>query len=195
MKVCAAWIATLLAVLIMPGCGTSPAANFYSLTANTLAVPAQPGNPYRVQITRTTVPELVDRPQLVLRHGAHQVTIEEYARWADPLKNQIPRAVADNLAKLLGGAQVFVYPQASDADCLVALNIERFDSMAGDAVTVEVWWTVQLPRNGASRSGRSAVHEAVSGDGYDALVAAHARALAAVSQDIARAMDLLRSSG
>jgi len=41
---------------------------------------------------------------------------------------------------------------------------------------------------GGVKTGQSAVREPAGGPGYDALVAAHVRALAAVSRDIAAAI-------
>jgi len=52
---------------------------------------------------------------------------------------------------------------------------------------VEVAWQV-IPAKGAARAGLSSAREATGGPGYDALVAAHGRALAAVSRDIALAI-------
>ena len=196
MKFHPALVATLLAVPVLFGCGTSPKATFYSLTSSNPPDTSQPAAPYRIAIGPVMVPELVDRPQMVLRIGANKVMIAEYARWAEPLKSEIPRVIAANLTFLIGGAQVSTYPQNTnaDADCQVFIDLQRFDSTLGDAATLEVLWTVLLPKSGKLRGGRSAVREAAGVDGYDALVAAHARALAAVSHDIAQAIDSLRTA-
>jgi len=74
------------------------------------------------------------------------------------------------------------------------IDLQRFDSTLGDAATLDVLWTVRLAGSGKLRGGRSAVREAAGVDGYDALVAAHARALASVSRDIAQAIDALRTA-
>jgi hypothetical protein len=49
-------------------------------------------------------------------------------------------------------------------------------------------WTVHNIRNGKTRSGRTVAREPVQGDGFQALAAAHSRALAKVSIDIAAAI-------
>ena len=74
------------------------------------------------------------------------------------------------------------------------IDLQRFDSTLGDAATLDVLWTVRLAGSGKLRGGRSVVREAAGVDGYDALVAAHARALASVSRDIAQAIDALRTA-
>jgi uncharacterized protein len=192
-----ALVTVLIGIATCPGCGTSPAARFYSLTSRNLDTVSQTGAAFRIAVGGVAVPEIVDRPQIVLRQGANQVTIAEFARWAEPLKYQVPRAIAENLTVLLNGAQVFVYPKSADveADCQVLLDLQRFDSTLGDAVTVEVLWTVRLAEGGKIRNGRSVVRESISAEGYDALVAAHARALATVSRDIAKAIESLRAPG
>ena len=73
-----------------------------------------------------SVPELVDRPQLVVRLGANQVALEEQARWAEPLRGAIARVVAANLAAALG-ARV-VGQRNGDPDYRVTLDVQRFDS-------------------------------------------------------------------
>jgi hypothetical protein len=46
-------------------------------------------------------------------------------------------------------------------------------------------WTVHSTAGGETRSGRTVAREAVQGDGFDVLAAAHSRALAKMSGDIA----------
>jgi len=55
-------------------------------------------------------------------------------------------------------------------------------------VTIDALWTVRRASGGEPRTGRSVVHEPTGGDGYDALVAAHGRALATVSRDVAESI-------
>ena len=187
-----ALIAALLAFPVLAGCGSSPKSTFYTLSSGAAPAPAPATAPLSVAIAAVTVPDIVDRPQFVVRVAANQVTINEFARWAAPLKDEIPRVIADNLTRLLNGARVATHPQAgnTDTDYLVRIGVQRFDSALGDAATVEVLWSVRPPKGGAPRTGRSVVREPVQGKDYDALVAAHSRALAAVSREIA---DALRS--
>jgi len=188
--------AALLAVALLAGCGSSPKTNFYTLSSRT-PPPAAPAAvaPYRVAIGAVAVPDVVDRPQLVTRSGANQLNLDEFSRWAEPLKSEIPRVIAANLSRELDGALVYTYPQSSTvaADCKVQIEVQRFDSVPGEAATVEVLWSVQ-PAKGQAKSGRAVVREAAGGAGNDALVAAHSRALAAVSVDIAAAVRAARAA-
>jgi len=183
-----------LTVGLLGGCGSTPQASFYTLSSEALRERVETGPAYGVVIDPVTVPEVVDRPQLVLRTASNQVTIAEQARWAEPLKTEIPRVVADNLAQLLEGARVTAYPQRAFPDTAyrVTIDVQRFDSALGDAATVQVSWTVRALKAGPTRSGSIVAREPVQGAGYAALVAAHGRALAAVSTQIA---DAIRAAG
>ena len=188
-------LAAVLATAALAACGSSPKANFYTLSSAAPPPPAPAATaPYRIAIGAVTVPDAIDRPQIVTRTGTNQVTIDEFARWAEPLQGEIPRVIAANLSRDVPGALVSTYPQSAgmDADCKVLIEVQRFDSAPGDAATIEVLWTLR-PAKGASSSGRSVTREATGGPGYDPLVAAHSRALASVSRDIAEAVRALRA--
>jgi len=182
-------LVVLLAAAALTGCGSSPKASFYSLSAGPAPATDEAKAPHTITIAiaPVSVPELVDRPQFVVRAGENQVTINEFERWAGPLRSEIPRVIADNLAQFIPGASVFVYPQSANVDAHVRVLIEvrRFESAPGDAVTVEVLWVVQTAKASARQSGRSVVREATDKAGYEAVAAAHSRALIAVSRDIA----------
>jgi uncharacterized protein len=185
--------ALLLAATALAGCA-SQTADFYTLSVEARADSARPASAFSVVVGATTVPELIDRPQIVVHGGTNQVDIDEFARWAEPLKSQIPRVIAGNLAQLLNSQRVSVYPDIGEAASAyrVRANVERFDAQPGEAVIVDVVWTVSPPGNGAPQgaplSGRSIVRESVAGPGYGPLVAAWSRALGTVSGDIAAAI-------
>ena len=64
-----------------------------------------------------------------------------------------------------------------------------------DSATLNAIWTVRRTKDGKTQAGRTAVREPSTGMGYDALVAAHSRALARLSQDIAERIRLLGQRG
>ncbi len=188
-----------LAVLMLAGCGMSPSVQFYTLSSSAAPVggDATPATAIpSIGLGPITLPDVVDRPQFVVRTGANEVVIAEEHRWAEPLKSIIPRVIAENLSHLLGVKQVWSYPQsaADKADVRVLVDVQRFDSAPGEAATIDVYWTVHQGES-ASVSGRSLVKEAAGGSGYGMLAAAHSRALAAVSRDIAAAIRATETAG
>ncbi len=70
----------------------------------------------------------------------------------------------------------------------MAINVQRFESVPGESVPIDAVWTVHETAGGEPRSGRTIARETVQGKDFEALAAAHSRALAAVSADIAAAI-------
>lgn len=178
-----------LAVALLAGCSSSPKVTFYTLNVaatNEASAPALNS----VAIGSITLPDLLDRPQLVVRTSANRVEILETHRWAESLKSEIPRIIASDLGILLKPARVSTYPQNAglEADYRVLLDIQRFEMTAGEGVSLEALWSVRRSNGGVPKTGRTVVSEPASAVGYDALVAAQSRALAVVSRDLAQAL-------
>ena len=180
-------IAVAVAVLVLAaGCSSSPPVHYYTLAAEQSAEKADALNgAYTVAVGPVTVPNAVDRPQFVIQVASNRVVLVDDQRWAEPLNSAIPRAIASDLGQLLGVATV-MFPQDSLADVKyrVAIEIRNFVSVPGEAATVEVSWTVFGPHDAVKR-GQLLAREPVKEAGYDALVAAHGRALMRVSREVA----------
>ena len=181
------WFAwTAIVLTLFAGCATSPASKFYTLSPVQVVEQSSGTKPVMIAIDPVTVPELVDRSQIVTTLDANRVSIDEFARWAEPLKSQIPRVLAADLVQFIPGAIVSTYPQRVDDNAYrISVDVQAFDSSTNGTVTMAVIWSVRPPKRGEKVSGRSVVHEAAGGPGYDALVRAHSRALASVASDIA----------
>jgi uncharacterized lipoprotein YmbA len=138
----------------------------------------------------------VDRPQLVMRVATNQVSLLDQHHWAEPLRSEIPRVVATNLARQLPSAQVSGYARngGGEPDFRVRVDINDFDSVPGEGVRLEAQWSVQRGAAGDGRFGRSAIRVPVGGTGYDALVAAHGQAMARMSKDIADAIQAMQAT-
>src|SRR5262249_27258017 len=161
-------------------CGTSPPERFYTLASDPLPRAAASTPAYTVVVGPVTVPEIVDRPQLVVRTSPTRVDVVELARWAAPLKSEIPRVIADQLARLLDGARTSSSSERTSGppDYRVQIDVRRFESSLQNGATIEASWTIRT-REGASIDGQSSATEAAGAD-YDALVAAHGRALSTI---------------
>jgi uncharacterized protein len=179
-------------------CGASAPSHFYTLDS-TATPEGAPAADYAVAVGPVSVPASVDRPQFVVQTGANRVAIDEFNRWAAPLDENIARVVAGDLSALLGTPRVAVAPLGNfDPAYRVTLDVQRFESVAGESVLVEAVWVVRASSGvgmgtgetgtGAVRSGRTVAREPVQGRGFDALAAAHSRALVQVSRDIAAAI-------
>ena len=184
---------TMLCALgaLIAGCVSTPESRFFTLNATMNH--AVESSSMSVVVGPVSVPAEVDRPQIVVSTGPNQVTLEEYNRWASPLANNISRVVAENLVDLLGTHRVSLFQQSIpvDGDFRVAIEVQTFDSAPGDAATLNAVWVVRRARDGKSDTGRTTVREATADKSYEALAAAHSRAVYRMSQDIAGAVRAL----
>jgi len=182
-------IAIALTAVAAAGCASAPS-RFYTLnstaTATTNGLPAAS---YSVALGPVTVPAAVDHPQFTVQVEPNRVELEEFNRWAEPLNQNIASVVAGDLAALLGTSQVAAGPLANfQPDYSVNIRIQRFDSVRGQSAQVEALWVVHKSAGGAIQSGHTIASEPVTDASFDSLAAAHSRALAKVSADIAAAI-------
>jgi uncharacterized lipoprotein YmbA len=189
------WLATAATALLLSACGTTASARFYTLTSTSTAATAPPLN-VTVVVGPVSIPGTVDRQEFVTTSGSNSVELHSFNLWAEPLADGVARSVAGDLSVLLGAPSVAVAPLANfTAAYRVTLRVQRFESTLNQSVTIDAVWVVRKDSGGASQSGRTVAHEAVAGEGFDALAAAHSRALAAVSADIAAAIRASAAGG
>src|SRR5438093_5775981 len=179
-----------LAAAAGSGCRASAPARFYTLDAIATADSGAPAGTYAVAVGPVSIPPLVDRPQFVVQVAPNRIALDEFNRWASPLDDNIARAVAGNLAILLGTPRVAAGPLVPNLGPAyrVAIDVQRFESVPGAPVLVDAVRAGREPAGRDARSGRTIARETVAGAGFDALAAAHSRALAKVSADIAAAI-------
>jgi uncharacterized lipoprotein YmbA len=67
----------------------------------------------------------------------------------------------------------------------VTIDVQRFDSIPGEAAAFEAVWVVRETTGSAIRSGRTVAREPVDGTDFGTLAGAHSRALRTLSTDIA----------
>ena len=185
-------ISRLLSIALIAGvaggCASSPPPRFYTLSCTAIAdgAPAGLGG---ILVGPVTIPAAVDRPQFVAQVAANRVEIEDFDLWAAPLADSIGRVIAGDLAALLGTPNVAVAPVANFAPAYrVTISVQRFESVPGDSALVEAIWAVRRSAGDDIRSGHTVAREAAQGKDFVALAAAHSRALAKMSTDIASAI-------
>jgi uncharacterized protein len=182
-----AQLITIALVTAVAGCSTAPS-RFYSLTS-TATANGSLATPATVMVGPVTIPASVDQPEFVVQVAANRVQVDEFNRWVSPLNDGIARAVAGDLVVLLGTPEVASAELENFApDYRVTIDVQRFESVQGQAATLEAVWTVRKTAGGGVLSGRTVTREPVQGQSFDALAAAHSQALAKMSGDIAAAI-------
>ncbi len=176
------------AVAAAAGCGTSAPTKYYTLASTATAADAPPVH-LGVMVGPVSIPESVDRPNFVVQIAPNRVEVDEFNRWVAPLGDGIARTVTADLATLLQTPDVATAPFANfDPVYRVTIDVQRFESVQGDAALVDAVWSVRKVAGGETRSGRTVAREALQGESYEAIAAAHSRALAKLSADIATAI-------
>ena len=179
-----AWLATSL------GCA-SPRERLYTLSGpEPSAMTADPT--LHVVLGPVTIPAAVDRPQLMVRQSAVRLVALEQERWAEPLREAVPRVLADSMRSQLRNASVTGVSTAPPrADIRVIVEITRFEAIAGREVIIEAHWRLRSADTNGGTDGTSVARVTLRGgpQDYDAMVAAEAAALAEIGVDLSRAVE------
>src|SRR5215510_8087610 len=132
---------TIIVVCALAASCASPPSRFYTLSA-AANTPAATTSNLSVVVGLVSVPLVVDRSQIVVTTGPNQVRLEEFNRWASPLQSNISRVVAENLVAMLGTPRVILFSQALgvDVDYRVGIEVQRFESVPGEASTLDAVW-------------------------------------------------------
>lgn len=182
------------ALIVLTACATTAPTNFYALNAIPIPVVSQEPESEEqgaIGIRKVTIPDYLDRPQVVTRTGENQLKISDFNKWAGSLKNDISRVLAENLSADLLTSRVYVYPwkKSIPVKYILAVDVTRFDGELGGEVTLKANWTIH------GEDGKellflhtTVVSEKADRPGYEALVAAKSRLLSQLSRDIAYAI-------
>lgn len=185
--------ALVLPLLALAACAAPLQPRYYTLSAELPPARTSTAAGYRVAIGPVSVPEALDRPQLVLRAAPYRYAISDANRWAEPLKREIPRVLAQDVAQRLPAALVAAYTQygGQEADFRVLIDVLRFESAPGEAAVFEAAWSVRDRTGKRLHEAHFALTETVNAAGVEPIVAAHRKALTALAREIADALGAL----
>jgi len=174
----------ILAALALAACASTPPSRFYTLAGS--PVPAAPSNALSIVVGPVTIPAVVDRPEIVVTVGENEVWLDEFNRWASPLADAIAIATAENLGAQLATARSTPLVQSAvEADIRVSVDVQRFESAPGSYALLDAVFTVRRTADGRTATGRTTQREPAADKSYEALAAAHSRAMARLAADIA----------
>lgn len=184
-----AMLALSAALAVLAGCA-SPPSNFYTLsptddTAHAVASTRGANPAWLIELAPVDVPPQVAKPQLVVQTGDTQVNVLEQQRWASMPGDEIRRALSGDLTQQLDTIDVYGSPPPEGIPVYrVSVNVQRFESWPGSHALIDAVWSVRSLASQTVMTCRSVLNEPV-GEGYDALVAGHRRAVQALSTAIA----------
>ncbi|MBT1072856.1 PqiC family protein [Pelotalea chapellei] len=185
-------------VIMLTGCTRSPSAKFYTLTplAPQETLPSVQKAPVAVKVMPVTIPDYLDRPQIVTQTGTNSLKTAEFNRWAGSLRNGISAVLAENLGLLLGSDQVSVHPGigSKKVDYSVNMQVVRLDALPGDKVFLKVQWIVSPGQEGRGPAPQTRTFsERLSDSSYETLVTGISKTLEQASREIAGEISGLRN--
>ena len=191
----------LSAAMLMVGCttGTSKPSEFYMLSSLPESESGASRTPesgaISVLIGPVTLPAYLDRAQIVTLTGTHELTVDEFTRWAEPLQDNFYRVLAENLSLLLNTPKIFTYDRRGrvSVDFQIVIDVTRFDSVAkGDAHLTVFWEVVDKNSKAPSMIRKSVLRAGASSTGTTGIVEAQNHTLNEFSREIAAAVRSLK---
>ena len=179
----------MLVAAFVSGCGTTPSPRLYALGADASESDRVAAERRRIEIVSVRIPELWDRPQMVLTKSANEVSVSEFHRWAAPLRAEIPRVVVRNLSRILDSPTIWLREDFAGTrpDLRAQVTIERIEATAGESVRLDATWVIRAAEGSdATQIGRTAIVERPVDGSHDAVVSATRRALLNLSISLAK---------
>jgi len=148
-----------LAVCVMGAAGCSSLlapepdlSKFYILTPQPSAgqlSPASAGAGMSIGLGPVTIPDYLDRPEMVTRIGANELRLSKNSRWGEPLKVGFAHVLARDLAMRLSAAQIHRFPwyNSSLIDYQVKVAVHHFETDASGRSELIAHWTIIDGRN------------------------------------------------
>ncbi len=184
-------VATVLVLsLLLIGCSSvSPPVEYYTLAPMPRSAPVVAAQPhFTIAVRPVTLPDLLDRPQIIVRTGETTVSVSDFHRWAGTLRKDFSRVLVENLNILLRDVPAAAATDdiALDPDVIVVVHVNRFDGRPEGGLVLSALWSIKQPKGKPGMAVRkSLIDEKSEAPGYEGLVAAHSRAVAALSREIA----------
>lgn len=176
--------------LIAVGCGGTKPSRFYKLSAQ--PVVEEPGEARQViAIDLSYFPDYLNRPQIVAYASDHEIVVEEYDRWAEPLEENFVQSLLLNISSLrpqdviLAASRVGV----NQPDMKVTLRIERFDITADATTTLEASWEIASPSGITRGSAKLEKSVTPAKKGYAQHVAGLSDLVMELAREISAALD------
>lgn len=174
----------------LAGCGSSPPVQLYHLRADApqaAAAPQASGQTWQLMLP-VRVPEYLDREAILLPQGDSGLLALSGQRWAESLRDAVPRLLRQDLSFWLGPSRLWVAPVPAALAVTRQLRVEllAFDIEPGRAaVRLQAQWTVVDPRGQALPLTDGTTLRVASSSDIGALVQAHRLALWQLAQRIA----------
>ncbi len=173
---------------LLAGCINTPLPDYYVLTPENGKVNLRGKIPgIAVGIGPITIPETLNRSNIVTPRDSNQLVVAEYHRWSEPLRDNISRILITNLAARTGLDKLYAYPWlGNNVDYQLRVDVLQMTGTLKDSVYLQVRWQVLTGTKPAKiiRTRIRDYRESVENNSYSSMVAAYSRTYATLSDDI-----------
>jgi len=135
---------------LLSACASSPPVDFYVLSplpeAQARTQSLREGD-LSLGIGPLSLPDFLDRPQLVSRTAPNRLELDEYQRWGGSLRTDFVNVLAENLAHLLGSSRVQILPAEVPLplDYRLVVEVLRFGIAEDGQAHLKVRWALVKP--------------------------------------------------
>ena len=188
-----AWMIALSAVylLVLSACVSSPPVHYYSLSPIDTDYQQDPDDAVMLGIGPLSIPDYLNRSQIVTRDVDAQMRVDDFSRWTEPLADSMHRIISTDVDNLLHGVVVVMYPYdavvRSHLDYRLVGDVNRFDADSSGLVVLEIQWAIvdtEAHLLVSARRNRYQAQMVTSGD-FGAMVAAMHDVLSQFSRSVA----------
>jgi len=186
-----ATVPLLVLVACISACaGKTPSSRFYVLSPLPQSKPSA-SEETTIGVFPVAIPDYLDRPHIVIRAGENEIKIDEFSRWAEPLKENLYTVLVENLSTLLDSERIIKVSRNPGIPVTFNIRVEvvQFDgTLGGDAILSVKWRIIDAEGKKLLLTKSSYFREPTGEATFDALVAAQSRSVAALSREIAEAV-------
>lgn len=182
-------------VAALTGCGSSTPLRYHALSGTPTAPVAQGHVAALVEVLPITIPERINRDEVVMTGPDGRLDVRSGERWAAPLGDEFRQLVDDALWTRVRAADVFAAPVPASTSGLpqyrLALKLERLEARPGALAVAEASWTVRRLPQGQPAICRAGFTEPLGSTDTDAAVVALSRASTRLAGAVAASLERL----
>jgi uncharacterized lipoprotein YmbA len=181
-------------VVVFSGCASTPPTRFFVLSPSPNFEKVrnrEGGRCFAIGIDPVKLPEYLNQAEIVTRITQNELRLDEFAQWAEPLEDNISRALAENLSSLLCTRSIAIFPWKGGIpiDYRIDVQVIQMDGILGKNALLDLTWSI---KDGTDRkklplvTKRSTYREPTGRGDYGAFVSAQSRNLASLIREIAK---------
>ena len=141
------WLILGVMVIVLSGCASTPPTRFFvlsSVSGSEKMRKPEGERCFAIGIGPVKIPEYLNQPEIVTRITQNEVRLDEFAKWAEPLEDNISRALAENFSSLLCLRSIVIFPwgRQTPIDYRIDVHVIQMDGVLGENAFLDVSWSI-----------------------------------------------------